>query len=103
MVSLISPSQAQRKLAEHVRARRLALELTQEGLAKRSGVSLPSLRKFEQQGAISLEALLKLLMVVGGIEDVVKALEPNVTPFSSIDDVLKTDNEKTNRKRGRRK
>ncbi|MBD3755614.1 MAG: helix-turn-helix domain-containing protein [Gammaproteobacteria bacterium] len=103
MVSLISPSRAQQKLAEHVRARRLALELTQEGLARRSGVSLPSLRKFEQQGAISLEALLKLLLVVGGLENLVKALEPDTTPFSSIDEVLKTETEKTTRKRGSRK
>ncbi|MFP5080240.1 hypothetical protein [Pedobacter sp. JCM 36344] len=30
------------------------MELTQEGLAERSGVSLATLRKFEQKGVISI-------------------------------------------------
>ncbi len=68
MVSLVTPSKAQRKLAENVRQRRLGMDLTQEGLAERSGVPLPTLRKFEQKGAISLESFLKLQMVVGGLE-----------------------------------
>ncbi|WP_306030061.1 helix-turn-helix transcriptional regulator [Stappia sp. MMSF_3263] len=85
-----------------MRARRLALELTQEGLATRSGVPLSTLRKFEQKGVISLEAFLKLLMVLGGMNEVVRALEPLDAPFSSIDDVLKADLAKPLRKRGRR-
>jgi len=72
MVSLISISKAQQKLAENIRDRRLSMELTQTGLAKRSGVPLATLRKFEQTGVISLEPFLKLLMVVGRIDDVLK-------------------------------
>ncbi|CDZ30157.1 DNA-binding helix-turn-helix protein [Neorhizobium galegae bv. officinalis] len=102
MILFITPSFAQQKLADHVRSRRLAMELTQEGLSKRSGVPLPSLRKFEQKGVISLEAFLKLLMVVGGMEEVVQAVAPRETPFASIDDVLKADSNKVIRKRGRR-
>ncbi|WP_443947630.1 helix-turn-helix domain-containing protein [Pedobacter sp. AW1-32] len=41
------------------------MELTQEELAKRAGVPLPTLRKFEQKGWISLESFFKFLMVVG--------------------------------------
>ncbi|KGD99541.1 XRE family transcriptional regulator [Rhizobium sp. YS-1r] len=102
MVLLITSSHAQRRLAGHVRARRLAMELTQEGLSRRSGVPLPSLRKFEQTGIISLEAFLKLLMVVGGMEEVVQAVALQETSFASIDDVLKADGNKVIRKRGRR-
>lgn len=102
MILLITPSKAQTKLAENVRLRRLDMELTQAGLAERSGVALPTLRKFEQQGAISLESLLKILMVVGGLDEIVKATEPIPAPFASIDEVLKADNRIT-RKRGRRK
>lgn len=102
MLSLISPSKAQFKIADNVRARRLAMELTQEGLAERAGVPLPTLRKFEQKGSVSLEAFLKLLMVVGGIDEIVTALKPSKPTFNSIDEVLK-DTDSTSRKRGRRK
>ena len=54
----ISSSKAQKKLVENVRERRLQMELTQEGLAERSGVPLSTLRKFEQKGSISLESFL---------------------------------------------
>lgn len=102
MTSLISPSKAQLKIADNVRARRLAMELTQEGLAERAGVPLPTLRKFEQKGSISLESFFKLLMVVGGIDEIVTALKPSKPSFNSIDDVLKgTDS--NSRKRGRKK
>lgn len=88
MVLLITPSKAQKTLAGNVRARRLGMGLTQEGLAQRAGVSLPTLRKFEQKGVLSLEAFLKLLMVVGGMEEMVAATKLVQAPFSSIDEVL---------------
>lgn len=68
----------------------------------RSGVPLSSLRKFEQKGTISLESFLKLHMVLGGLEDIVEALEHNEASFSSIDDVLKSSQIPV-RRRGRRK
>ena len=77
------------------------MKLTQEGLAKRSGVALATLRKFERTGTLSLESFLKLHMVLGGLEDILKATQVKDTPFSSIDDVLKSDN--PTRKRGNRK
>ncbi|GAA4178897.1 hypothetical protein GCM10022218_30590 [Sphingobacterium ginsenosidimutans] len=75
------------------------MELTQAGLSKRSGVPLATLRKFEQTGVISLESFLKLLMVVGGIEDILNELKPVKPNFTSIDDVLK-DTTQISRKRG---
>lgn len=78
------------------------MELTQEGLAERSGVPLATLRKFEQKGAISMEAFLKLLMVVGGLEEIINVLKPSKPNFTSIDDVLK-DTNSISRKRGRKK
>lgn len=99
---LITLSKAQHRLAENIRQRRLELELTQEGLAERSGVALPTLRKFEQKGQISLESFLKLLMVLGGTEELLKATQPKPAEFASIDDVLGAANAPA-RKRGRRK
>ena len=102
MLLLISTSKAQQKIAENVRERRLLMELTQEGLAERSGVPLATLRKFEQKGAISLQSLLKLLMVVGGLEEIIDVLKPPKPNFTSIDEVLK-DRNSISRKRGRKK
>lgn len=102
MVSLTTPAKAQKKLAEHARARRLQMGLTQEGLAERSGVPLPTLRKFEQKGSISLESFLKIQMVLGGLEDLLKATQIKDTLYSSIDDVLEADSS-TTRQRGTRK
>ena len=89
MKYFLTPAKARRDLAQHVKARRLATGLTQQGLAYRSGVKLATLRKFEQQGVISLESFLKLLMVLGGLERLVEAVKPEQTEFPSIDEMLK--------------
>lgn len=95
----ISLAKAQKKLVENIRERRLLMELTQEGLAERSRVPLSTLRKFEQKGVISLDSFLKILSVVGGLEELINVLKPNKPNFKSIDDVLKAEDEIT-RKRG---
>ena len=89
-------------IAENARACRLQMELTQEGLAKRSGVALPTLRKFEQKGVISLESFLKIQMVLDRLEDIIKSTQIKNNSFSSIDDVLESNNIHA-RKRGVRK
>tara|TARA_R110002072_G_scaffold284396_5_gene448726 strand:- start:64999 stop:65304 length:306 start_codon:yes stop_codon:yes gene_type:complete len=101
-MALITTGKAQQQLADNIRQRRLVLELTQKGLAERSGVPLPTLRKFEQKGQISLESFLKLMMVLGGTEELIKATQPASAEFRSIDDVLNA-NHAPVRKRGRRK
>lgn len=98
----ISLSKIQRKIVENIRDRRLQMELTQEGLSERSGVPLSTLRKFEQKGAISLDSFLKILSVVGGLEEMLDALKPKEQHFKSIDEVLKSE-EKSIRKRGNKK
>ena len=102
MVLLITSSRAQIKIAQNMRDLRLEKGLTQEGLSKRSGVSLSSLRKFEQKGVISLESFLKLAMVLGNLERFVEASKTSGNNFTSIDDVL---NKKENKRpeRGWRK
>lgn len=97
---LFTVSRAQRAIAENMRNRRLATGLTQQGLAKRSGVSLATLRKFEQKGIISLESFLRLAMVLDTLEDMVKATELSVTEYSSIDEVIEAERKKPPRKKG---
>ena len=86
---LLTATKAQRQLKEHIKTRRLAVGLTQQGLALRSGVKLPTLRKFEQSGLISLESFLKLLTVLDGLDDLVQSVKPREKEFSSINEVLK--------------
>ncbi len=102
MIALISPSIAQKKIAQNLKERRLQMNLTQEGLSARSGVPLATLRKFEQQGLISLESLLKLMMVLGMLESMVAATKVSQTSFSSIDEVIALET-LPKRKRGGRK
>ncbi len=102
IVLVLSVAKAQKLLKEQLKTRRLELGFTQEALAQRSGVSLASLRKFEQKGLISLESFLKLTMVLACLQDFVCALEQEDQKFHSIDDVLK-DASKKIRKHGWRK
>jgi transcriptional regulator with XRE-family HTH domain len=60
------------------RARRIALRLTQAELAARSGVPVATLKRFEQRGAISLNALLAIAVALA-------ALEGFVTLFPAIE------------------
>lgn len=101
MITLISPSIAQKKIAQNLKERRLQMNLTQEGLSARSGVPLATLRKFEQQGVISFESLLKLMMVLGMLESMVAATKVSQTSFSSIDEVIALET-LPKRKRGRK-
>jgi len=87
-MSLLTISKAQKQIAEFTREKRLSMGLTQSGLANRAGVSLSTLRKFEQKAVISLESYLKLLMVLNQLENFIEAIKPESTNFQSIDDVL---------------
>lgn len=101
MMALMTPTKAKLKLADNMRERRLAMNFTQEGLSKRSGVALATLRKFEQNGAVSVDNLFKLMLVVGGLEDTIKASAPSKTNFNSIEDVV-AGRDSPRRKRGTR-
>lgn len=101
MILVMTPVKAKIALAANMKERRLALNLTQAGLSQRSGVALATLRKFEQSGAISLDNLLKLMLVTGGMEEIVEASALPPQRFSSIDDVL-SGKTQPKRKRGSR-
>ena len=51
-------------------------DLTQIELAKRSGVSLGSIKRFELTGQISLESLLKLVQILNRLNDFELILKP---------------------------
>ena len=96
----INPSIAQIQLRDHLLERRLAQGLTQKGLAERSGVNIHTLRKFERDGSISLKSFLQLLMILGGLEEIVAAVKPPEEQFRSIEEVLASIEPRKVRKRG---
>jgi transcriptional regulator with XRE-family HTH domain len=56
----ILPGEVSKDIAIKARARRLEMNLSQSALAKRSGVSLGTLKRFERTAEISLKNLLQL-------------------------------------------
>ena len=84
--SILSSEDIALELALRVKASRLAQKLTQEGLARRSGVSFGTLKKFERTGRIALVSFIRLVIA---LDDEV-ALEGLLLEkkFSSLEEVL---------------
>ena len=61
-------------------------KISQKELAARSGVSLGSLKRFEQSGEISLQSFTKLAIALE-VEEELESLFSEV-PFGSIEEVL---------------
>lgn len=101
-VTLQSPADIRNAVRTRFRQRRVKLNLTQEGLAHRSGVPLPTLRKFERTGLIGFEALLNLALVLECLADFDKiAAETEQSLIGrSLDSVLA---ESRGRQKGRMK
>lgn len=56
----LMPMEIQKEIARKEKARRKDKGLTQEELARRAGLSLSSLRRFEQTGEISFASLVRI-------------------------------------------
>ncbi len=67
--SLHTPEQVSAALAARAKELRLAKGWRQVTLAKRSGVSLASLRRFEESGRVSLRNLLALAFALNRLDD----------------------------------
>lgn len=61
-------------------------KITQKALAAKSGVSLGSIKRFEQSGEISLQSLTKLAIALE-VEEELETLFDSV-PFQSIEEVI---------------
>lgn len=68
-IMLKTPTEVMKELGLKARAKRLSRNLSQSGMADRSGVSLGSLKRFEATGQISLESLLKIALSLNCIRD----------------------------------
>ncbi|MEA2091326.1 MAG: helix-turn-helix transcriptional regulator, partial [Campylobacterota bacterium] len=81
--------------------KRLSLNLTQDGLANRSGVSHGSIKRFESSSEISLKSLLKLAVILECLDDFTNIAKSLPSDISSIDELLKQDSSPTLPKRGK--
>lgn len=73
-------------IAQKIVRLRKRKKITQKQLAARSGVSLGSLKRFEQSGEISLQSLTKIAIALN-VENELEDLFNNV-PFASIEEVI---------------
>jgi len=98
MISLFtSPLDVALGLSQRARSARLAADLTQAGLASRAGVSVGSLKRFEQTGAASLDAVIRIAIALRLEQGFDSVFAP--PRLSSLDEIAAP---KKVRKRGRR-
>jgi transcriptional regulator with XRE-family HTH domain len=99
IIDAFNPAGLAKLLAQRVRSRRLAGELSQAALSRHSGVSLGSLKRFETTGEISLKHLLMLAVALGAGGEFINLFPER--PYQNLDDLL-TQQTKPFRKRGRK-
>lgn len=97
-INMFTPREMQKIIAQQLRTLRLELNLSQQTLSQKSGVSYGSLKKFEQAGQISLESLLKLAAVVGRMDDFKGLFAPAPGSALSLGELLKSEKRKRGRK-----
>ena len=94
--SFSSPTDIALQIAARVKSRRLELDLTQEGLAARSGVKFATYRRFEQTGEISLKGLLQIGFALNALSEFDNLFAQK--QYKTLDDVL--NEQHVSRKRG---
>ena len=98
LLNVANPSDIALQIAARVKARRLELNLTQEGLASRAGVKFATYRRFEQTGEISLRGLLQVGFALNCLDEFNDLIAQK--QYQSLDDVL--NEQRVNRKRGKK-
>ncbi len=98
-ISMKSPFEVAREIAKKAQEKRLKLNLSQQTLSDKSGVSYGTLKKFEQKGQISLESLLKIALALGEMDKFEHLFSKDDDELpASLDELL----DDKQRKRGRK-
>ncbi len=95
-LSIMSFEDIAAELAVRLKNRRLAKNLTLVGLARRSGVALGTLKKFERTGQIALVSFIRLVVTLNDEAALAGLLLEQ--KFETLDEVLQSSNRP---KRGR--
>ena len=93
-----NPQAISKKIAKRVKHNRLLLNLSQVKLSKKSGVSLGSLKRFENQYKISLAHLLQLALALDMLHEFQHLFPEN--NYSGIDDIIKSKKTKDRKRAG---
>ena len=96
--NILTPDDVAKQIATRVIARRLELNLTQEGIAARAGLKFATYRRFEQTGEISLKGLLQIGFALNALSEFDALFVQK--QYQSLDDVLNEQN--VIRKRGKK-
>ena len=97
--NIYTPVEVAQQSAARVKERRLELNLTQKGMASRSGLKFATYRRFEQTGEISLRGLLQIGFALNSLSEFETLFTQK--QYQSLDNVL---SEQTlTRKRGKKK
>ncbi|MCG3717284.1 helix-turn-helix domain-containing protein [Aliarcobacter butzleri] len=88
-VNISTPKSIMQDLKDKFKQKRLSLNLTQEGLSNKSGVSLGSIKRFESSGEISFESLLKVALVLNCLDDFKNIANEKDEQYESMEDLLK--------------
>ena len=83
-------------ISARLKAKRLAENLTQVGLASRAGMSTPSLKRFEKTGEISFVSLLNIARVLNCLDECEHLFQSDLKPRTLFGE----EEEPTTRKRG---
>jgi transcriptional regulator with XRE-family HTH domain len=86
MIAFISPYDCMLDVAKRAKELRLSQNLSRKTLAAKSGVSEPSIKRFESTGEIAFLSLLKIAHAMECQEDFTKIFCPR--PIISLEDVL---------------
>ena len=92
---LKTPEEVSEDLAVRLKDLRLSKNWKRSTLAKRSGVTESSLRRFESCGKISLNNFLKLVFALGRLDEIDKLILPAAA--KSIEDLEKMEKKKPQR------
>lgn len=79
---LKTPMEFRQEIAARAKERRLALNISQMELAERSGVSLGSIKRFENSGLVSLSSLLEIALVLSSLGDFNGLFPAQTSPVS---------------------
>ncbi len=82
-----SPPELSKIIMGNVKKRRKELKLSQIELAKKSGVSFGSIKRFENTAQISLQSLIKIAIALDSSEEFLKLFSQK--KYSSIDEIIK--------------